>query len=218
MDYTIFPISEMRPRKCTDSMEFHSWKVNIKTEACSKTADPNLTMHWIKEVEIAKSIRRTCDIAIDHGANRFSLTTICLIRWLRLHWKKYFSTCMFTSAKEQASKSSVAQRYDRFLRVKTNCLHDLRAFSCNQSLWSSAKRLSDLFKKRLQSDDVQDFDVRWDQALLAASEIPTEMILEGLYKSKLQDSVQLQTVLALYDQETVRNNVTIEYIQDWRLL
>ena len=27
----------------------------------------------------------------------------------------------------------------------------------------------------------------------------------GLYQSKLQDSVQLQTVLALYDQETVRN-------------
>ena len=32
------------------------------------------------------------------------------------------------------------------------------------------------------------------------------MILEGFYKSKLQDSVQLQTVLALYDPETVRNN------------
>ena len=30
--------------------------------------------------------------------------------------------------------------------------------------------------------------------------------LEGLYMSKLQDSVQLQTVLALYDQETVGNN------------
>ena len=37
--------------------------------------------------------------------------------------------------------------------------------------------------------------------LLAASEIPTEMVLEGLYNSKLQDSGQLQTVLALFDQE-----------------
>ena len=34
----------------------------------------------------------------------------------------------------------------------------------------------------------------------------SDVIPEGLYKSKLQDSVQLQTVLALYDQETVRNN------------
>ena len=37
-------------------------------------------------------------------------------------------------------------------------------------------------------------------------------ILEGLYKSKLQDSVQLQTVLALYDQETVRNNGHTSYL------
>ena len=33
---------------------------------------------------------------------------------------------------------------------------------------------------------VQDFDTRRDQGLLAASEIPTEMVLEGSYKSKLQ--------------------------------
>ena len=32
------------------------------------------------------------------------------------------------------------------------------------------------------------------------------MVLEGLYKSKLQDSVQLQTVLALHEQENIRNN------------
>ena len=37
-------------------------------------------------------------------------------------------------------------------------------------------------------------------------EIPTETVLEGLCKSKLQDSVQLQTVLAVYEQENVRNN------------
>ena len=44
--------------------------------------------------------------------------------------------------------------------------------------------LSDLFNFRLQNDDVQDFDTGWDQAPLAASEIPTETVLEGLHKSK----------------------------------
>ena len=39
-----------------DSMELQSWKVNFKNEACLRTADPHLTMRWIKEVEIAKSI------------------------------------------------------------------------------------------------------------------------------------------------------------------
>ena len=57
--------------------------------------------------------------------------------------------------------------------------------------YDAVQGLSDLFNIRLQNDDVQDFDVRWDQALLSASETPTEMLLEGLYKSKLQDSVQL---------------------------
>ena len=72
--------------------------------------------------------------------------------------------------------------------------------------------LSDLFRKRLQNDDVQDFDVRWDQALLSVSEMPSDMILEG---SNLQDSVQRQTVLALHDQETVRNNGETSYLR-WK--
>ena len=38
----------------------------------------------------------------------------------------------------------------------------------------------------LQNDDVQDFDVRWDHALLSVSEMPSDPILEGLYKSKLE--------------------------------
>ena len=36
-------------------MEFQSRKVNFKTEVCSKSGVLHLTMHRIKEVEIAKS-------------------------------------------------------------------------------------------------------------------------------------------------------------------
>ena len=38
------------------SRKIQCWKVNFKTEVCSKSPDPNLTMQWIKEVEIARSI------------------------------------------------------------------------------------------------------------------------------------------------------------------
>ena len=64
--------------------------------------------------------------------------------------------------------------------------------------YEAVEGLSDLFSIRLQNDDVQDFDIRWDQALLSVSEMPSDVILKGLYKSKLQDSAQLQTVLALW--------------------
>ena len=37
-------------------MEFQSWKVNFRTEVCVRTTDPHVTLHWIKKVEIAKSI------------------------------------------------------------------------------------------------------------------------------------------------------------------
>ena len=65
----------------------------------------------------------------------------------------------------------------------------------------------------LQNDDVQDFDVRWDHALLTLSEMPSDVILEGLYQSKLQNSVQLRNVMALYDQEVARDNGTPNYKQ-----
>ena len=39
------------------------------------------------------------------------------------------------------------------------------------------------------------------------------LIVEGLYKSKLQNSAQLRIVMALYDQEVARNNGTLNYQQ-----
>ena len=54
MDYPRFPIWEIHLGRCPHSVELQSWNVNFKTEVCSKTADPQLTMQWIKEVEIAK--------------------------------------------------------------------------------------------------------------------------------------------------------------------
>ena len=49
--------------------------------------------------------------------------------------------------------------------------------------YEAVQGLSDLFPKSLQNVDVEDFDVGWDHALLSVSEIHSDMILEGLYKS-----------------------------------
>ena len=69
IDYPRLPISELHLGNVLDD-GIQSWKVNFKTEVCSESADPHLTMHWIKEVVIAETIGRTCDIAIDCGAKR----------------------------------------------------------------------------------------------------------------------------------------------------
>ena len=103
-----------------------------------------------------------------------------------------------------------AQKYDRFLRWRQIAFMISEHFRATGA-YDASQGLSDLFNVRLQNDDVQNFNTRWGQALLSASEVPTEMVLEGLYMSKLQDSVQLQTTWAMYEQEIIRNNEQPNY-------
>ena len=184
-------------------MEFRSWKVNFNTEVCSKTADLHLTMHWIKEVEMGKSIDVLMTSRSILGPTNFpdcGVLDAMIASALNGLLDKHIDFRKRVGVEKQR-----AQKYERFLRGRQIAYMIYEHFRTTGA-YEAVQGLSDLFKICLQNDGVQDFDTRWDQALLSANEILTDVILEGLYKSKLQDSVQPQTVLALYDQETVRNN------------
>ena len=58
-----------------------------------------------------------------------------------------------------------AQQYDRFLRGRQNAYMIYEHFRAPGAYEAVLQGLSELFSVRLQNDDVQDFDVRWDQAL-----------------------------------------------------
>ena len=92
---------------------------------------------------------------------------------------------MFTSEKRVRVKEQRAQKHDRFLRGRQNAYIIYEHFRATGP-HEAVQRLSDLFNIRLQSDDVQDLYVRWDQALSSASDTPSDVILEGLYKSKIK--------------------------------
>ena len=205
IDYPRFPISELHLGKFPHSMECQSWKVNSKTEVCSKSTDPHLTMHWIKEVEIAKSSDELLTSRSIVGRNEFPEFTDydMLCAMIASALKRLLTHVHFR--KRVSVEGQRAQKYDRFLRRRQMACMIYEHFSVTGA-YEVVQGLSDSFSIRLQNDDVQDFDVPWDQALLSASDMSSDVILEGLYKSKLQDSVQLQTVLALHDQETVRND------------
>ena len=144
---------------------------------------------------------RTCDISIDYRATKFpefdrldAMNASALKKLLNTQsnfWRR-------VSVEEQR-----AQKHDRFPRGRQIAYMIYEYFRATPA-HEAVQRLSTLFAAGLQNDDVQDFDVRWDHALLSASEIPSDMILEGLYKSKLENSVQLQTVMALYDEGMAR--------------
>ena len=60
---------------------------------------------------------------------------------------------------------------------------------------------ADLFSVALDDDNSQEFDTRWDEVLLSMTQIPSDEMLESLYKLRTRESDQLTTVLELYDLE-----------------
>ena len=60
---------------------------------------------------------------------------------------------------------------------------------------------ADLFSVTLHDDNIQEFDTRWNEVLLSMSKIPSDDILERLYKLRIRESDQLKTALELFDME-----------------
>ena len=56
MDYPRISLSELHLGKFPDSMDFKAGKSTSELSFCLRTADSQITMLWINEVEIAKSI------------------------------------------------------------------------------------------------------------------------------------------------------------------
>ena len=55
VDYPRASIAELNLGKFPAPVESQSWKTNFRAEVCLKTADPQVTVLWSEEVEIAKS-------------------------------------------------------------------------------------------------------------------------------------------------------------------
>ena len=186
---------------------FKSRKVNFKIEVRWKSADLQITMHWIKEVEIAKSIDELMTWQSIADFPDFEMHDAKIASAL----KKISSSVHFrrrVSVKEQR-----AQKHDRFLRGRQIACMIYEHISSHRSFWSCRRSIRSI---RYTPYRIIMFDRRWSQALLASSEILTEIVLEGLYKSKLQNSVQLRAVLAIYEpseRSKWRHHPTT---QDWR--
>ena len=61
----------------------------------------------------------------------------------------------------------------------------------------SVENYTDLFTAGLRNDDIQEFDSTCDGISLSMTKIPSDDILEGLYKLRIRESEKLKTVLEL---------------------
>ena len=66
---------------------------------------------------------------------------------------------------------------------------------------------ADLLSFTLRDDDVQEFDTRSDEVLWSSSKIPSDDVLESLYKLTIRESEQLKTVLELYEMEIHQKDI-----------
>ena len=166
-------------------------------------------MHWNKEVEIAKSIDELMTSQSIAGRKDLSDHDM-LDAMIASALKKLLASVHFR--KKVSVEEQRAQKYNRFLRGRQIAHMNHEHFRATGA-YDAVEGLSDLFHICLRNDDVQDFDTKWDQSLLGTSESLHESVLEGLYRTKLQGSDQLQTVLALHNQEWNRDKVAPNYQQ-----
>ena len=103
-----------------------------------------------------------------------------------------------------------AQKQDRFLRgrqIAYLIYEYFRVAGANDSV----ENYADLFTISLRNDDLQEFDSKWDGILLSMTKIPSDHILEGLYKLRIRESDKLKTVLELYDLEIHQKKAGPDY-------
>ena len=68
-----------------------------------------------------------------------------------------------------------------------------------------------LFTMVLRNGDIQEFDSKWDEILLSVTQIPSDDILEGLYKLRIRESEKLKTVVELYNMEIHQKRAGPDY-------
>ena len=103
-----------------------------------------------------------------------------------------------------------AQKQDSFLRGRqiAYLIYDHFRVTGNHD---SVENYADLFTNVLRNGDIQEFDSKWDGIFLSMTKIPSNDILEGLYKLRIRESEKLKTVLELYDLEIHQKQLGPDY-------
>ena len=93
-----------------------------------------------------------------------------------------------------------AQKEDRFFRgrqIAYLIYEYFRVTGANDSV----EKYADMFTIVLRNDIFLEFDSKWDGILLSMTKVPSDDILEGLYKLRMRESEKLKTILELYKME-----------------
>ena len=112
--------------------------------------------------------------------------------------------------KKVSLEEQKAQKEDQFLRGRQIAfmIYDYFRVTCAHR---TALDYADFFSVTLHGDNIQDFDTRWDEVLLSMSKIPSDDILESLYKLRIREAEKLKNLLDLYDMEIHQKTSVLNY-------
>ena len=147
-------------------------------------------MIWIKELEMVESedgLKSSRSIKGTHGPD-FDLLGARIASALN----RIIQNTRFK--KKVSLEEQKVQKQDRFLRGRQIAYLIYEYFRVTGASYS-VENYADLFTVVLRNDDVQKFDTKCDQILLSMTQIPSDDILEGLYKLRIRESEKLKTVL-----------------------
>ena len=181
---------------------FVCWKIRFKTEVCTCSQFPTEAMQWIKEVELVDSVD---ELRFSSSIRGFSMPNFeVLDARIASALNKIIHNSHFK--RRISLEEQKAQKEDRFLRGYL-IYEQFRVTGTD----SSVENYTDLFTISLRSDDIQEFDSKWDGILLSMMKITLDDILEGLYKLRIRESDKLKTVLELYDLESHQKKLGPDY-------
>ena len=173
-------ISELHFDKFPTPTTFACWKIRFKTEVCTCSQFLTEAMLWIKEVEMVESVddlKSSCSIT-GIRTPYFEVLDAKIASALNgiidnTHFKKKISL-----------EEQKAHKGDRSLRGRQRAYliyEYFRVMGTNDPV----ENYADLFTVVLRNDDIQEFDSKWDEMLLPMTHIPSDDILEGLYKLRI---------------------------------
>ena len=176
-------LSELHFDKFPTPTTLACWKIRFKTEVCTCSQFPTEALLWIEEVEMVESVDDLKSSRSTKGTPGpdFELLDARIASTLN-------RIIQSTRFKKKVSLEKMrAQKRRPLPPRKTDRLLDLRNFRVTGAN-DSVENYADLFKVFLRNDDIQEFDSKWNEILLSMTQIPSDDILEGLYKLRIRES------------------------------
>ena len=121
---------------------------------------------------------------------------------------------MPASRKKSVWRNKNPKKEDRFFRGR-QIAHVIYDFFRVTGAIDSVENFAELFTVVSQNDNIQEFDTKWDEILLSITQIPSDGVLESLYKLRIRESEKLKTVLEVYNTEIHQKKPNLKIRSSW---